>query len=91
MPQKKDLEGASKRLGRNRRRNRSKEKNPLEEVSIPVDKRPREPLPLIRENIVTVAAASTSNRDRHNNSSEHSSEVLINQLPSLTKSQPIRC
>ena len=58
MPPKKSQEGDSEKLDRNTRRNKSKEKNSLEEVSTPVDARPQEtfvdniqdrPLPLIQE------------------------------------------
>ena len=82
MPLKKTPEGDSKRLGRNTRRNRTKEKNSLDEILTLVGQRPQdtiqertsqEILTPIRENIITASAASTSNCNRHKDSSGDSS------------------
>ena len=71
---KKVSEGDSKRIGRHTRRNITKDRSSLAESSTPVGQRPQEvitkdviqdntpqDLSLIRENLVTTAAASTSN------------------------------
>ena len=81
MPPKKNQEGSSDRSGRSIRRNKSKEKNSLEEVPTSIDSKPQEnfvedlqdkPLSPVRENIVTAPEEKQSSDKESSFSSDGS-------------------